>query len=91
MPPPDSNEEHPPTDAPRPRDPAPAVLADIAERLGPACSHMPARDFAELVLRIARTKARFADQERSLPGLSGLWDPPPLDPPAAEPGAGNEG
>jgi hypothetical protein len=62
----------------------PALLDDISERLRDACAHLEPEAFAALVLEIARTKLRFARRAASLPGVSGLWDPPdegllPLD------------
>ena len=57
-------------------DALPALVGDIAARLGPVCAHLPPDEFAALVAEIARTRIRFAHREASLPGLSGLWDPP---------------
>jgi hypothetical protein len=57
-------------------DALPALVDDIAARLGPVCAHLPPDEFAALVAEIAQTKIRFAYREASLPGLSGLWDPP---------------
>ena len=48
-------------------DPDPALaplLTNIAARLRPACAHLGAGEFDRLVLGIARTKRRWADQER---------------------------
>ncbi len=68
----------------------PALLNDVAERLRGACAHLQPDAFAALVLEIARTKLRFARRAASIPGLSGVWDPPhPLATPMApstEPG-----
>ena len=57
-------------------DALPALVDDIAARLGPVCAHLPPDEFAALVAEIARTRIRFAHRAASLPGLSGLWDPP---------------
>ena len=57
-------------------DALPALVGDIAARLRPVCAHLPPDEFAALVAEIARTRIRFAHREASLPGLSGLWDPP---------------
>ena len=54
-----------------------AVLDDISDRLRDACAHLSTEAFAALVLEIARTKLRFQRRAASIPGLSGLWDPPP--------------
>ena len=54
----------------------PALVDDIAGRLRAVCGHLPADDFAALVAEIARTKVHFAQREASLPGLSGVWEPP---------------
>lgn len=54
----------------------PALLDDIAQRLRGACAHLDPDAFAALVLQIARTKLRFARRAASIPGFSGLWDPP---------------
>ena len=53
-----------------------ALVADIAARLHGPCAHLAPETFAALVLSIARTKVRFARRAASLPGLSGVWDPP---------------
>lgn len=42
------------------------LLADVAVRLRPACAHLAASEFDRLVLGIARTKRRWADQDREL-------------------------
>ena len=52
------------------------LVDDIAGRLRVVCAHLPPDEFTALVAEIARTKIRFAHREASLPGLSGLWDPP---------------
>lgn len=53
-----------------------ALVDDIAGRLRQVCEHLSADDFTALVTEIARTKIRFAQRAASLPGLSGVWDPP---------------
>jgi|SRR5687768_16120775 len=69
--------------------PPPSLVDEIAERLRVPCAHLSPEQFAGLVLQIARTKQRFARRAASLPGLSGLWDPPGElgagDPPLATP------
>jgi hypothetical protein len=82
-PPPDAARDHVALAA----DVPPALLDDVSERLRDACAHLEPEAFAALVLEIARTKLRFARRAASLPGLSGLWDPPdqgllPLDAPS---------
>jgi len=80
----------PPSDPARDRDtllgdvPS-ALLDDITERLRAACTHLEPDAFAALVLEIARTKLRFARRAASVPGLSGLWDPPGAELPFATP------
>lgn len=65
------------SDSEGPEAQAPLALVDeIAGRLRPVCAHLPPDEFTALVAEIARTKIRFARREASLPGLSGLWDPP---------------
>lgn len=71
-PPPDAARDHVALNA----DVPPALLDDISERLRDACAHLEPAAFAALVLEIGRTKLRFARRAASLPGLSGLWDPP---------------
>ena len=53
-----------------------ALLDDISDRLREVCAHLAPEAFATLVLDIARTKLRFQRRAGSIPGLSGLWDPP---------------
>ena len=52
------------------------LVEEITSRLRGVCAHLPPDDFALLVSDIARVKIRTAQRAASLPGLSGLWDPP---------------
>ena len=70
------------------------LVDEITSRLREVCAHLPPDDFADLVEEIARAKIRTARRAASLPGLSGLWDPPVSEvlkavalpePPPAEP------
>ena len=58
-----------PRTAPPGQDPDAALaplLADVAVRLRPACAHFAPGEFDRLVLDIARTKRRWADQDREI-------------------------
>jgi hypothetical protein len=59
-----------------------ALIDDITERLRGPCAHLAPEAFAALVLKIARTKLRFARRAASIPGLSGVWEPPTQDVPS---------
>lgn len=52
------------------------LVEDITRRLRAVCAHLPPDDMADLVAEIARVKIRSARRAASLPGLSGIWDPP---------------